>query len=242
MIYIGQKSRPHSIFQSLRMIPLVSFFPFLFSFLISFLLSCKINSAQAQAQANEWYYEYNDREHTFSESLLHMGAMYAFSWGVYGINQQQNIRHYSSSTTYKNNLGKIVFDKDEPIWNWVGHPIVGSQMYLYYRGLGYTQQRSILFTFIQSALFETTIEILTEPASIQDLYQTPILGSALGFFLEQISLPLLNSNSWAARLVGHLINPTSIFWFYEGRVRIVPQITNKSNEKIRGLVLQVDWP
>ena len=37
--------------------------------------------------------------------------------------------------------------------------------------------------FIQSTLFEFLIEIYTEPASIQDLIQTPILGSL--FTLEK---------------------------------------------------------
>jgi hypothetical protein len=37
---------------------------------------------------------------------------------------------------------------------------------------------------ISSALFEFTVEVYTEPASVQDLYQTPILGSILGLGLE----------------------------------------------------------
>ncbi|MFN8370637.1 MAG: DUF3943 domain-containing protein [Bacteriovoracaceae bacterium] len=47
------------------------------------------------------------------------------------------------------------------------------------------------------------LEVYTEPASIQDLYQTPILGSVVGLFFEVISLDFLNSDSTFLRGVGH---------------------------------------
>ena len=67
------------------------------------------------------------------------------------------------------------------------------------------------------------MEIYTEPASIQDLYQTPVLGSFLGVGLENLSMYLLNSGNAFARTIGHIINPTTLFWFYEGKVQVLPQ-------------------
>jgi len=82
--------------------------------------------------------------------------------------------------------------------------------------------------FVSSTLFEFTVEIYTEPASIQDLYQTPIIGSFLGVGLETLSMYLLNTGNAVGRVLGHAINPSTLFWFYEGKVQIVPVTDFKS--------------
>lgn len=64
-------------------------------------------------------------------------------------------------------------------------------------------------TFISSLLFEYTVEIYSEPASIQDLYQTPVFGTALGYGIELLSVELLNSDSKFANFMGRVINPLS---------------------------------
>ena len=67
-------------------------------------------------------------------------------------------------------------------------------------------------------------KFITEPVSIQDLYQTPVLGSALGYFLENASMYLLNRGTWYASLFGHILNPATLFWFYKGRIEMDPVI------------------
>jgi hypothetical protein len=204
--------------------------------LISFLLLFFLFSAPGHICAKEaddstreskWYYQYNDRRHTKEETWRHIGGIYLVSWAIYPLSQPSVFREKGSFENYKNNLGKVVFDKDTPFWNWFVHPISGSQLYLYYRANGYNRVDSMALAFISSTLFEFTIEIYTEPASIQDIYQTPVLGSILGLGLENLSLWLLNSGHPIGKFLGHTLNPSTLFWFFEGKVRMVPQIDGK---------------
>jgi len=86
---------------------------------------------------------------------------------------------------------------------------------------------ALSMTFVTSTLFEFTVEIYTEPASVQDLYQTPILGSIMGVGIENLSMALLNSGTTMGKFFGHLINPATLFWFYEGKVQIYPHFDGK---------------
>lgn len=179
-------------------------------------------------RARRYHYSYIDRDHTTKETLKHIAIMYGASWAVYPLSQPSVFKG-GSWKEYKRNFGQIVFDRDEPFWNWFVHPISGSQLYLYYRANGYDRINSLGLTFISSTLFEFTVEVYTEPASMQDLYQTPILGSLLGLGLENFSLYLLNTGNFVGRLFGHILNPSTLFPFYEGKVRIVPRTDFKSN-------------
>ncbi|MFN8369551.1 MAG: DUF3943 domain-containing protein [Bacteriovoracaceae bacterium] len=130
--------------------------------------------------------------------------------------------------------------KDEATWNWIIHPLNGSQIYLIYRANGYSRLSAVGMTFLQSALFEFTTEVYTEPASIQDLYQTPILGSVVGLFFEVISLDFLNSDSTFLRGVGHIMNPSTLFDFYEGRVYFAP-MSSKHSLTPNGIEVSLDF-
>jgi hypothetical protein len=185
-----------------------------------------------------YHYGYIDRRHTKQESLNHLSAIYAVTWLAYPLTQPDVVREQGSWKKYSHNFGKLVFDRDEPFWNWFVHPISGSQLYLYYRANGYSRINSMGMAFISSTLFEFTVEIYTEPASIQDLYQTPVIGSFLGVGLENLSLYLLNSGNAFGRTIGHIINPATLFWFYEGKVQIIPQ-TNLNNR--HGLLFTMEF-
>ncbi len=185
----------------------------------------------------KYYYGYNDRDHSGEENLKHLGIIYGATWVVYPLTQPKVFREKGSWDNYKHNFGRIVFDQDEPFWNWFVHPLSGSQLYLYYRANGYRSIESLAMAFISSALFEFTAEIYTEPASVQDLYQTPLLGSVLGLGFENLSMYLLNTNNYVGKFFGHLINPATLFWFYEGKVRVTPDFDGKR----AGLWLTVDY-
>ncbi|PIP89937.1 MAG: hypothetical protein COW01_00500 [Bdellovibrionales bacterium CG12_big_fil_rev_8_21_14_0_65_38_15] len=174
-----------------------------------------------------WHYEYIDRNHEKSETWKHLGIIYAASWALYPLTQPTVFKDNGSFKNYGNNFGEVVFDRDTPFWNWLVHPISGSQLYLYYRANGYNRIDSVGLTFISSTLFEFTVEVYTEPASIQDLYQTPILGSILGYGIENLSLWLLNTNHPIAKFLGHTLNPSTMFGFFEGKVRTVPSLDGK---------------
>jgi hypothetical protein len=221
----------------MRIIRFFTFFVIFFFYSQHIKAQSEILPEQDFSYQRKYRYEYQDRDHSFNESLTHVSILYALGWAGYFLTQGNTIKSKSSWGQYKENFGKLVFDKDEPIWNWVGHPLTGSQVFLFYRGLGYSHQKAFFFSFIQSTLFEFTTEIFTEPASIQDLYQTPVFGSVLGFFLERLSLNLLNTDNFFANLLGHIINPTSLFWFYEGKIELVPTI----NPSTKGLTLRMDF-
>lgn len=171
-----------------------------------------------------YYYTYKDRDHSLRESVGYLGALYVINWGSYFISMKDTVKEEGSFDNYRHNFGHLVLDKDNPFWNWGVHPYTGSQVYLFYRANGYSRLSAFSMTFLQDMLFECFIENYSEPISIQDLYQTSVLGSILGYGLEHLSLYLLNSGWTAAKVVGHILNPSTLFWFYEGKVQIQPSI------------------
>lgn len=169
-------------------------------------------------------YKFIEKEHTPLDNAKNIGILYGLAWVFYPVVQPKVFNGAGGWRDYKKNLGKVVFDKDEPFWNFFVHPLTGSQLYLLYRADGYTRMEAFGMTFVTSALFEFTIEIFTEPASIQDLYQTPVLGSAIGLGLEKLSLYSLNTGTTFGKIFGHLINPATLLPIYEGRTLIIPSL------------------
>lgn len=222
-----------TIFISLTLVTLLSFSTFAVEDVLTEEEKIKRFNKQEQTKKSrsripEYRYSYINRRHSKAESLKHLAAIYGVTWVVYPLTQPDVFRKKGSWKNYRKNFGQLVFDKDEPFWNWFVHPISGSQLYLYYRANGYNRIDSLGMAFISSTLFEFTVEIYTEPASVQDLYQTPVIGSFLGVGLENLSLYLLNSGNGFGRVLGHILNPATLFWFYEGKVQIIPQ-TNLNN-------------
>jgi len=181
-------------------------------------------SKLGQSRRPKYFYSYFDRSHERQESLHYIAAVYAMSWGFYPLTQPKTFMRDGSFRNYRHNFGRLVFDQDEPFWNWFVHPLSGSQLYLFYRANGYSRSSSLGMSFISSTLFEFTVEIYSEPASVQDLYQTPILGAVLGMGLEGISMYLLNTGNPVGKFFGHLVNPSTLFWFYEGKIQLSPTI------------------
>lgn len=181
-------------------------------------------------------YGYVDRDHSWEENVKNIGIVYGLTWVFYPLVQPKVFKVENGFSTYKKNFGRLVFDKDEPVWNLFVHPLTGSQLYLLYRAEGYSRTAAMGMASISSALFEFTVEILTEPASVQDLYQTPILGTVLGLGIETLSMSMLNSGTTAGKIVGHLINPATLFPFYEGRTLIIP----KFEQEDKGAMLRLE--
>ncbi len=170
------------------------------------------------------YYTYLDRKHSLKESRSTIGIIYGLTWMIYPLTQFDTIKKHGSFSKYRDNFGKLVFDNDNPIWNWFIHPLSGSQLFLTYRAIGYSRINAMTMSIISSTLFEFTVEIYTEPASVQDLYQTPVLGSVLGVIFEKVSLYLLNSGNSFGKFFGHFLNPATLFKFYEGKIQFTPVI------------------
>lgn len=167
-------------------------------------------------------YSFPEREYTFKQKLGHVGILYGLTWVVYPLSQPKVFIDDGSFKKWRQNFGKLTFDKDEPFWNWFMHPLSGSQLFLLYRAYGYNRMDAFKMTFISSMLFEFTVEIYTERASVQDLFQTPVIGSILGLGLENLSFYLLNTGNTFGRFWGHVLNPATLLWFYEGKAVITP--------------------
>jgi len=165
------------------------------------------------------YVEVTPREHSFVETFSYVGSIY-FLLGIgYYFTSKEKIERNASFENVTNNFGRVViFDTDSPNANWVVHSLAGSQAYLFYRARSYSKSGAFFLTMLQSALFEFTLEIIQEPASLEDLINTPLIGSALGRGFELASIELLNSDFLLARALGHLINLPTLFGLYEGVV------------------------
>ncbi len=195
----------------------------------------------AKGRVNKYYYQYIERDHSLSEVLKTQSLLYVGAWAMYPVTQWDTLKNKSSFTRYKNNLGKLVFDNDGPFWNWFVHPMSGSQLYLFYRSDGYSRMESFQMTFLTSLLFEFTVEVLTEPASVQDLYQTPVLGSIFGLGIENFSIYLLNKGNPVSMFFGHLINPSTLLPQFQGKFLITP-VSSEEKFDINGLALRgVVW-
>jgi hypothetical protein len=131
----------------------------------------------------------------------------------------KNISHFQN----KGHRGAIAWDDGDGFaTNWVKHPGFGASVYLYYRALGYNRPTSAFGAFIQSTLFEYTIEGIMRPPSFQDLIVTPCAGVPLGIILEETSNWLDNRENGFLRAMSYLINPTKIFIKGNNNVNLSP--------------------
>lgn len=165
-----------------------------------------------------------------------IGLMYVGQWGYYVIFQNEGIRKGGSFKNWYTGPANTHFDKDSYDYNLVLHTIAGAISYNFYRGFGNTKGESLLLSTISQFIFEFTIETVTEPPSIQDLYQTPIWGAILGVGLEESSLWLLNRQSWTAKAFGVILNPFSLMPAKAWKIHWAPIVS--SQEKGGALVVQ----
>lgn len=196
-------------------------------------------SQQVEPEIKKEYTRYNEvtpRSHSLGETMIYVGSFYILSGVGYYLTNQDEIHYNGNIKLYVQNLGTVTnFDNDRPSANWMTHVYFGNLAYLSFRARSYTKADAFLLTALQSALFEFTVENIQEPASLEDLINTPLFGAILGQSLEWASLPLLNSDLWILRTLGHILNPPTIFWgFYEGKVDVVANVG-----KVNSLAFQV---
>jgi len=118
-------------------------------------------------------------------------------------------------------------DGDSFKTNWVAHPAFGAYSYLYYRAKGYNFYTSALGSFAQSALFEYTIEGVTQSPSIHDLIITPGVGIPVGIILEETSDWLVGRENGFLNAVGYIVNPMKIIVPERDKVNVGPLISGQ---------------
>lgn len=84
-------------------------------------------------------------------------------------------------------------DGDDWITNYIGHPLSGASAFAFFKNFGFSNKVSFFATFLQSTLFEYTVEAWKQPASGVDLILTPVLGSLIGSRLGLNSFILSSS-------------------------------------------------
>lgn len=136
-----------------------------------------------------------------------LSLLYVGQWGFYLGSQMEAISEEGSFHNWYTNPGSPHFDKDFYDFNLVRHTMAGSLYYGYYRSFGTTRQRALALSTVSVLLFEFTVEVVTEPPSWQDIYQTPVLGALLGMGLEDLSLACLRSHRRPVRILGYALNP-----------------------------------
>jgi hypothetical protein len=71
-------------------------------------------------------------------------------------------------------------DNDRIIFNYVGHPLAGSEFHVIARNRGLNAWESLAYGFAMSTFFEFFVESAYERASWQDLWITPVSGMVFG--------------------------------------------------------------
>jgi len=167
------------------------------------------------------------RPHSRGEIMRDVGSLYVIHWAGYFLLFKVVSDYGGTWAAYRRNsfLKKVdCWDNDSFWWNFVAHPYVGSQTYLYYRARGYSRSSSFWGSFVASFLFESTIESFHTGFSVNDAIITPTLGYILGNWIERKSIEMVNSGDRLQGIVAKLLNPSLSFEFYEG-VSVVPSVS-----------------
>lgn len=138
---------------------------------------------------------------------FNFGLVYVSQWAVYLATQSTTIRDEGSFHNYVTNPFSPRFDRDTLEFNVIKHTLAGGSYFLFYRSRDYTREEAVLWTAMSSLAFEFTIETLTERPSYQDIFVTPMFGSAFGLAIEPMSNYFLTRASPTARALGYLLNP-----------------------------------
>lgn len=150
------------------------------------------------------------------EFLLDTAYHYGFLWffRFFYVRQKEDRIFDTSFSKWIDNITQapVWDDEDSFFTNFVIHPLFGAEYYLFYRARGHSVWGSALGSFIQSALFEYAIEGLVETPSLPDLIFTPAIGTPLGIVLENVSDWLVERDNSVAKVAGHIVNPTRIFF------------------------------
>lgn len=142
------------------------------------------------------------------DTVLLLGYQFAFIGILYLM--PESVTHWegeqrkaSFEKWWDNVQHPVTWDKDNPLSNYVGHPLAGAAYYTRARERGFGYFDSFLYSALASAMFEFGPEAIFERPSIQDMWVTPVGGTLLGLAYE----PLRNwvKNKPEPRWYGHVI-------------------------------------
>lgn len=163
------------------------------------------------------------RPHTWKEKIMDFSIMYVVLWAGYAATQPDVVAKIQFKDFYENvfEKGAVLWDGDEYYWNFIAHPYVGSEYYLYFRSRGYAPKWAFVNSAITSTIFELFVETFSEPFSVNDFVITPVVGSSIGWLRERAGLKLVNSDRKFNRFLGHILYLETNLWFFED-VEVLP--------------------
>ena len=104
-----------------------------------------------------------------------------------------------------------VWDQDHWQLNYVGHPYAGAMYYNTIRAQVGSPFQSVVFSAFVSTVWEYVIEATAEQPSVQDLFVTPFVGSAIGELSHQATLHMRkNGFNVFEKVAVTIINPMYI--------------------------------
>lgn len=123
-----------------------------------------------------------DTAYFFGYQFVIVGLLYVLPESVSAWTEEQKEEY--TFEKWKNNVTHPRWDPDEWYINYVLHPYWGLTYYTRGRERGLTESGAFWYSFTLSSIYEFGLEALFEPVSVQDVIFTPVLGSALGWYLE----------------------------------------------------------
>ena len=92
-------------------------------------------------------------------------------------------RSGASFSKWRDNVTHPVWDRDDPVVNYVLHPYWGAAYYIRARERGLDRWQSLGYAALLSVVYEFGAEAMFEPVSYQDLVITPVVGWLLGEYV-----------------------------------------------------------
>lgn len=100
------------------------------------------------------------------------------------------------------------WDHDNPIFNYVLHPYAGAVYFMSARSCGFNFYQSLLYSACISTIgWEFGIEACMERPSIQDIFITPLVGSAIGEMFYKLKRHIVSNDYrlWGSPVVGNIV-------------------------------------
>ncbi len=113
-----------------------------------------------------------------------IGVLYVLPESVSAWTEEQKEEY--SLQKWWDNIRDPVWDKDEWYINYLLHPYWGSTYYIRGRERGFGRMDSFWYSVFLSALYEFGAEALFEKPSIQDLIVTPVGGTLIGLYFDDV--------------------------------------------------------
>ncbi len=87
---------------------------------------------------------------------------------------------------WKTHVGTVVWDRDHWFVNYVTHPYWGAAYYVRARERGFDKVGAFWVSVLFSTTYEFGVEAFMEEPSIQDLIVTPLAGTLIGYYFDDI--------------------------------------------------------